>query len=156
MIVYLVSDGEYSDYGIKGVYSTTEKAQEAKEQFNSENDIEEFELDSVPAHPKGLFLWEVSMRKDGSLVPNDSERWKTPLRVSADETDYEYLPRWSHTTSPSWKNPVVDFVDFYVWAKDREHAAKVAHERWAQLIATNEWTDDFNLWIDRIQEKEPK
>jgi hypothetical protein len=148
MRAYVVTDGEYSDYGIVGIYSTPEKAEEAKDQFCASNDVEEWEMDNIPSHPIGMSKWEVSLRKDGSVL-DDEWAWKTPRRVST-EQDEEYVPRWTHRTS---NFPVIktEYVDFFVWAKDSRHALKVAHDRWAQLIATNEWTDDFNLWWERIR-----
>ena len=147
--IYVVTDGSYSDYHIKGIYSTMEKAEEAKDLFQAENDIETIELDSIPDHPPGLGLWVVSLKKNGEVLAG-GDYYQTPRRYGVGEIDRDYYPRWNYKTSPDIKSLTIDHVDFYVWARDADHALKIAHEHWAQLIASNEWTDDFDLWWKRI------
>ena len=45
--VYVVTEGEYEDYHIVAIFSTLEKAEAFTDRFNSEYDIESFELDPV-------------------------------------------------------------------------------------------------------------
>jgi acyl-CoA reductase-like NAD-dependent aldehyde dehydrogenase len=37
-------------------------------------------------------------------------------------------------------------VRFYMWAKDEEHAVKIANERRAALVAANVWTTNYDAW----------
>ena len=124
--VYLVTDGSYSDYRVLGVYSTEEKAKSAVELFHAQNDIEEFEIDAIPEHPPGMLAWSVVMEANGDtrLVRRES-----PLE-----------DRWA---------PYGDgrACIFYLWAKDEEHALKIANERRTSLIALGEWTTDWHAWL---------
>lgn len=43
-----------------------------------------------------------------------------------------------------------DFAEFYVFANDPQHAAKIANEKRGQLIATGKWeTPERPPWITR-------
>lgn len=131
--LYMVTDGCYSDYRICGIYSTPEKAAHAKLLFNADNEIEEIELDAVPSTPPGLLPWNVKMDKNGN-------------------TDRVY--RDSAETSPSYEwapygDAYASFVLFRIWARDEDHAIKIANEKRVALIASGEWTTDWNAWCRR-------
>jgi hypothetical protein len=149
MKLYLVWSGSYSDKELCGIYSTMEKAQEAHEQFDADNDIEERESDEMPEHPPGMTFWNVAMKKDGSLW-HGQFNYPTPSRESSRGRTKEYYdPDYDWTAGVSKKTA---HVVFHVWARDAEHAIKIANERRVQLIATNEWTDDYGDWMKRIHE----
>jgi hypothetical protein len=151
MKLYLVWDGSYSDTELLGIYSTMEKAREAHEQFAADNDIEEREMDVMPDHPPGLTFWDVCMKKDGSLW-HGRFSYATPSRAPADDAGESYLPQYDWTIDVAFPRKT-DYVTFYVWARDSEHALKIANERRIQLIATNEWTDDYKAWTKRLREQ---
>lgn len=65
MKVYIVTQGEYSDYSIQAAFSTREKAEEYRAAKPSEYRIEEYELDSEPPRVYGP-RWGVALRLDGS------------------------------------------------------------------------------------------
>jgi hypothetical protein len=133
MIIYIVSDGSYSDYEIEGIYSTREKAEEAKVLFNADNDIEEREVDAIPAHPVGLLPWTIQVNADGSVL--DSYR-----RGPGDPH-----PCWMPTQH--WDGGLGrPCVSFFVWARDGEHATKIANDKRRQLIAENLWTTDWKTF----------
>ena len=59
--VYIVTSGEYSDYGIDRVFSTEEKAKEwvdiITSMYNGNYNIEQYELDApIPERKEYLFL----------------------------------------------------------------------------------------------------
>jgi hypothetical protein len=146
--IYLVTAGEYSDYSIYGVYSTKELAEEAAEQFNIRGGIETWDLDAIPDHPPGKVMWIVNMRKDGSLVAEGA--YRNGVRIG-EANRIEYAPRWEYDgRKKDYGRGVTAYVSFYMWAEDKEHAVKIANERRAQLIATNEWTEDYNKWYDAV------
>ena len=121
MKVYLVTDGEYSDYHLCGIYSTREKAEEAKQIYVADRDIEEIELDGLPEHIEGLYCYLVSMNKSGKLRSVD---WlERSDRMNKDVT------LWDHQ----------EVADFFVMGRDSKHAIKIANERRSYLIATNQW-----------------
>lgn len=51
MRVYLVTEGSYADYRVLGVYSSEKLAEEAAKLLNSDNCIEDFDLDHIPPPP---------------------------------------------------------------------------------------------------------
>jgi hypothetical protein len=63
-MIYLLSDGDYSDYRIIGAYSTRELAEEAKKRYATDNEIEEMEMDTMPDLPGGLHGWRVEFKND--------------------------------------------------------------------------------------------
>lgn len=120
--VYLVTDGYYSDYHVRGVYSTMEKAEQAKLLYAADNDIEEYELDAVPDSPPGLVPFVVTITFSGDV--------KDVYRESA----VQFEPRWYVTNwdgSPCGR--------FYMWARDEQHAVKIANEWRAQIAALGLW-----------------
>ena len=63
--IYVVTEGQYSDYHIVGLYSTIEMATKCKEAVNAD-DIEEFELDSgdFRLYDLGYKCWNVRFSGD--------------------------------------------------------------------------------------------
>lgn len=116
-IAYVVTRGEYSDYRICGVYLTQEEAGEAATFFGG--DIEEWQVGNVPRPPKGMMAWRVIMGRDGTTHHAYGE---THEDIGEDER-----------FSESWA--------FHMWARDKEHAVKIANERRVQLIANNQWEE---------------
>ena len=134
MKVYVVTDGAYSDYRVLCICSTKEKALRAKSLYCAENDIAEYELDQMHEHPEGMFWYCVSMLSSGDGAD-----------VRKESIEYTHKDKW---------RPYGDghLVSFYMWAKDDEHAIKIANERRAILIATNQWTTDWHEWRRRKNE----
>lgn len=120
--VYLVTDGYYSDYRVLGVYATMEKAEQAKLLYAADNDIEEYELDVVPDSPPGLVPFVVTITVSGDV--------RTIYRESADQ----FSPRW-HVAN--WDGNLNGL--FYMWARDEQHAVKIANEWRAQIAALGLW-----------------
>lgn len=124
-IVYLVTSGTYSDYNVRGIYSTEEKAQEAKELFAADNYIEKIVIDEIPPHPEGMFLFSVRMDKDGECSKSE-----------ICDIGYQEV---------GWRPYGDGFnVLFHLFARDKEHAIKIANEKRIELLAMNKWETDFN------------
>ena len=136
-MVYLVSDGHYSDYHQLGIYTTRELADQARVFFNADNDVEEWELDVIPKHPHGLLAWTVYMDRNGNLPSGNVYVGNGVRRDSVDG----FEPTWI----PCSKNGTV--VCFRVWAKDEDHAVKIANEQRIGLLASGEWTSDWEVWF---------
>lgn len=142
--MYVLTAGEYSDYRIKGVYSTREKAESVKVHVEDANDIEEYELDVMLEVPDGHSLFSINMKEDGTVfdpwgrnnispgLPDGVEilpvekLFYLKFDGSSDAVYYAYQPRTAYRC-------------FYVIAKDSTHAIKIANERRAQLIALNQF-----------------
>jgi hypothetical protein len=119
-MVYLVSTGCYSDYTIRGVYSTEEKANRAAELYGGS--VESMALDDMPDAPPGMVAWEVRMLRDGST------EWARRA--------YEPTPS-DHPPTPRYGGATLE-----MWATDSAHAVKIANERRIVMLAENRWPAD--------------
>ena len=123
MKIYIVSDGDYSDYHIIGIYSTREKAEYAKSLYLSENKIWETTLDYLPEHPNGCLPYFVRMDSEGNVKHSGRE---DPDVISGCKWGAYYL-----------KEEGVEKLEFFfkMWATDEEHAIKIASEYRRRLLA---------------------
>jgi hypothetical protein len=128
MKIYIVTDGSYSDYSIRGVYSTKEKAELAHKLFAAENDVEEYKVDNFEGVPDGMFYYEVKMDKEGN-------------------TEEAEIKNYQYADADEWQPYGDDNVcSFSMWAKDKEHAIKIANERRIRLIESGSWTTSWEDW----------
>jgi hypothetical protein len=124
---FIVTSGEYSDYRIKGVFSTKEKAEQFKLLYDYD-DIEEWDLDpEVPVLPEGVYPWHVDMKRDGDCIV---------YRTGPDSLGEGLRTNWFLSTWEPYRL-IVDCL-----APDKEGAAKIANEIRARLIATDKWGKD--------------
>ena len=122
--VYMVTDGWYSDYRVLGIYSTKARAEKAKEIYAAGNEVDEIEMDVTPEHPRGCLAWVVEMNRNG-----DADRVERENCDGHRVTCYIYIPWRGESTS----------MRAYLWAKDADHAVKVANEWRTRIIANNLW-----------------
>jgi hypothetical protein len=130
MKLHLVTSGEYSDYRLKGVYDSPEKAEAARAIFATTNEVEEFELNEIPPAPPGMLGFQCYMGKDGNTKSVD--------RCSGEDvTDKVYF------YDMYWRLPQHGPICglFRMWARDEQHALKIANERRTQRIALNQFPD---------------
>ena len=139
--VWVVDQGEYSDYHVIAVFDKEEHAKLLVDQMNQKADAEwrtggcwETPLNMVPLIPKGLRVYRVTMQKSGDT--NDTE----------DMTD-DFSPRWF----PNYVGPVTWYkregflsdesrdVSMVVLARDEVHAVKIVNEKRTQFLAENKW-----------------
>jgi hypothetical protein len=140
MKVYLISDGEYSDYKVRCICSTLEKAEYAKKFYAAY--IGEYELDELPEHPQGMFLHEVVMDEGGNALSSNRISGDNCLVVDqygVVKCEWEPWPRCKLQSSHRG-------VLFYMWAVDEKHAIKIANERRVMLIASCQWTTEWEVW----------
>lgn len=124
MKVYLCSDGDYSDYHVTGIYSTEEKANEAKRRMNWSNGVEVFEIDSlvVPSH----VCYTVTKYLESNYCAPGVMSANCTGRPVADRTVRKYSP------------PGTKSIQVEVMAEDVEHAKKIAADLFAQYQAQKE------------------
>lgn len=119
--VFTVEDGEYSDYGILGVYSTRALAEEAlkrlKDRYNNPW-IQERTLDVMPETPLGKYGFGVEMRRDGTC---DVYSCPVPDKCRDHFFDGNLICQ--------------------LWAKSKEHAVKIVSERRRRFIAEGKWPE---------------
>lgn len=134
--LYLLTRGSYSDYAVVGIFSTDEKRKEFMNLVpGSEYNEEEIVLDPViPEFVKGRSFFTVTMSKTGHVIcpPYSSESQYF-------QTQYWFLDRQ-------------DKITVEVWAKDSDHAVKIANEIRTRLIALDQWGIAINKANEEIQE----
>ena len=145
MKLWCLTSGEYSDYGIVGVFSSLDKVEEYKQYHNKivinyykklypdESDEEllchswssfntpfELEVDDFIVH-KDKFPYRIYMHKNGNIsnIYLENEVYMDDVQIN--------------------KNKKVEWdIYFIINAIDKEHAIKIANERRVQLIANGE------------------
>ena len=112
--LYAVFEGDYSNRRLIGIMSTPENRDELCRLYRTD-DVEEFDMDTVPEHPPGLLAWTVLMERSGDcqVHPQSPDNMKEVRSLTC-----------------SGKK-----LYCYVWARDKEHAAKIANEMRAVAIA---------------------
>lgn len=128
--VYVIEWGEYSSAGWGPIFTTREAA-ELFANRDSSYDITECGLDEgLDLAQRGYRIWDVVMRRDGSLVEDPSELWP------AFEPEERYHPP---SRIPRLQD---DARTFRLLAKSKQQAIKVANERRAMLLALERWDND--------------
>jgi len=134
--LYLVTEGEYSDYKFIALFSTAEKAQEWIDFGGQGDTIEEMLLDPPEADlvmQLGLFPHWVRMTRDGAtdLVT------KGPATMRMDAWQCEDW--YQNITREIGSNRV--YMYGCVLARDDQHAVKIVNEKRVQLIASGAWDE---------------
>jgi hypothetical protein len=123
--IYLVIEGSYSNYGVRGVFDDKELAEEYAEQISGQ--VEEYKLNAADDMlERGYKHYVVDMSKSGDT---------RDIR----KLSYKVQSCWRVSYNRSGEGYYTGDVSFYVCAKSEEGAIKVANERRAQLIALNRW-----------------
>lgn len=126
--IYVVTDGNYSDYRIMGVFDSKEKAELYIDSFYGR--IEEYVLNPYNEELKnGFKSFAVYMNINGS-----TEKYGIKCGNGS-------------TNDNSFFNYYGDdeiYLIANMWAKDEQHAIKIANERRVQYIANNTWGIDKN------------
>lgn len=127
--IYIVTSGEYSDYGINAVFSTKEKANAYIQQNGTEYNIEEYNLGEEVE--KKTQLWHIEFCvKDGKLIE------ATPTSYNKNE-----VVDTCSIFDVSWKSEFCSCIRFYVDADSMGRAVKIARERFVAVKA-NEY-----IWL---------
>jgi hypothetical protein len=126
--IYIVTSGEYSDYGIDAVFSTRELAEAYIKQFQDKwqtMGVEEWTLDPWKKElRKGYKLYSLHMDKAGNTVDISAQSYGSyGLR------DGEPYQGWDANGN----------MTLCLLARNETHAIKIANEKRAMLIANNLW-----------------
>jgi hypothetical protein len=117
MNVYIVTHGEYSDYGISAVFDNEEAAGNYAESTNGR--VEIYELNSVSPIPQGMHIYY--------LWYYEGSGWGAVTTEDLDEVG---------ESSSGKSNPYGYSFKTHCFAKSEQHALKIASERKAFMIAT--------------------
>ena len=128
--IYVVTEGDYSNYHICAVFDDKELAELYLSHFGGE--IEEWELNPLQKQLRqGRVVWHVQMNQEGGTsyfgvhaterdVPETDKM--VPVRMSS-LPDYRY----------AWH------LEIECYAENKQHAIKIANERRTQIIALSLW-----------------
>jgi hypothetical protein len=121
MKVYIVTSGCYSDYHIEGVYSTREMAEEYIRAIKDDyKGINEWEVDVVvDPIEHGYLRWYVRFDGDNIDYINQED-------IDLDDPKEEECSYYNYMGS----------LSFSIYAKDRDHAIKIASEKRFMLLAS--------------------
>ena len=127
--IYIVTDGEYSDFRILSVFSTRQKAEKYAEwvetctdSYNGSVDIKVLPLDVYLTEiDQGLSPWSVWLPKDSTEESIDV--WKL------DPTDVRMIGLTQFFNKYLSFNKTVAGYRAYVFAKDEKSAIKIASEK---------------------------
>ena len=146
--IYLVSQGEYSDYRISAAFSTKEKAEEyirlrggELETYYIDPDI----LDGIPNYIEGYWPFKITYYMDSNTYEAERCVW------SRYENNKNYCMPYGDYGGygkPRWQIECI--------AKDEQHALKIASERIAQIKALNLINCTFSeYWNIKFGEGQP-
>jgi len=130
MKVFIVTSGQYCDYGINAVFSTKELAEKYISAFDNEyiqRDIEEWDLDpnktDLNQNRRAYFL---RINKNGDIgelyIADSSYGYGEDISKS----------KQSYTSDKAWLN-------IFCFADDENHAIKIAGKKRSQILAANLW-----------------
>lgn len=119
--IYVLTEGSYSDYHIIGVYSTKELVEEAQSLYEH-SQIEEYDLDNIPEHPPGMKAWFVQIENGGN------DHYTRQVGPSDQTIPHEFEYEYPNHGDKSY------FVN--CWAVDKDHAQKIALDKYYQHQAT--------------------
>jgi hypothetical protein len=122
--VFVVVDGEYSDYHIVGIFSTRQLAKDHVKMYGGYAEVWRLDDDTIYNGRKGLAEFNVWMDRVGQVYGSPSGS------IPSENTKYPYI---SFYQDQLWLRTL---------AKDTEHAVKIANEVRAQILAANVWGID--------------
>jgi len=135
MEVYIVTRGDYSYYHIVAVFTELDAATWYVERLNEKLHDDERIYDMAEVE-----VWEADTP---GLVPGSTMPYYVQMNRNGD-SDWVKLQEWpGKSPEPLSLVAVAEGKSFiltgHVMAKSRQHAAKIANERRAQLIANGDW-----------------
>lgn len=120
--IYIVTSGEYSDYGIDAVFTTKEKAVDYVEQHGTNYNIEEYNVDEEVVKETQLWSVEFSVDEGKLYEANPTSRNRNEVVDTCSIFDYYGIKEKS-------------YIRFYVDADSMDRAVKIARERFAAVKA---------------------
>jgi hypothetical protein len=158
--VYLLTTGSYSDYSVEAVFSSHQAAQDLIDEWvasesgrGSDARIEPFVLDEQVRPDPTFQRIRVVLAENGDTIEvTNRDPWsKQPLVVTS-------AWQWTRTPDPAKYGPrdAVQVVTFTgtTWARDFDHAIKIARDHRGRSIAANDLerlrNDPTQTWVYQI------
>jgi hypothetical protein len=137
--IWVIEQGDYSDYRVVGVYDSKEKAQTVSDAINKGEPFSPASVSKWTMNPgfeeinSGMQMFICWMLKDGTVERCDA------MEISAYQIHGE-CNIWKRSSAPFYKNKgLEDCLSAYVWATDEKHAIKIVNEKRLQMLALNRW-----------------
>ena len=131
--LYVVTSGSYSDYGVDAIFDKKELAQAFIKSFSDGNDFNDIEVYALnpfePEIKQGLKAYFVRINKDGETDPVEH----LDNAYGFNEGDMLQMLSFTHNK---------DRLNVRCFAKDTDHAIKIANEKRAKIIALDRWGDN--------------
>lgn len=166
--IYIVTSGEYSDYGIDGVFDSKELAEDWISMFKQGGMYGDMKIEEHEINPnedqikKGRKAYRVMIGEDGEVSrvwqedrPSDFNEgdhlvFYTPPKSKEPSECYEavislegeILVKFVSKEEGEPEKPRESYLNVYCFADDEQHARKIASERRASMIALGEWKEE--------------
>jgi hypothetical protein len=125
--IYIVTDGDYSDYHIIGVWESKEKAQAW---------VDAYRQDGNKWGDPSIEVWPFEDDPEFAEFRRTTVHWRVEMSVEGDVLKCYMLSRAESTPAelraPSRSGYAAGFFFSEGVAADKEHAIKIAAERWAE------------------------
>lgn len=131
--VWLVTSGEHSDFGVVAAFSTEDAANAAMDKGLGDG-VEFCALDpEIAPTPEGKELWIVYLDRDGNACSGLGQPFKSRNeKYDSDLTVCKASIYWTDFQH----GDVNGYFVVSCWARDAEHAVKIANELRVRAIAT--------------------
>jgi hypothetical protein len=138
--VYVVTEGDYSDYHIVAVFTTEEVAEEYAKKRNEKNGYESARVEDYEVNESSATMphWFVRMFRDGTVervqsegddLPTPADSWVQQMNMPVKDMVMETPER-------------VAVLAVRCCANDEQHAVKIANEIRVQRIALNQFSTE--------------
>ena len=131
MKIYIITKGDYSSYHICAVSTDKKNAETLRKAFSDRWDearIETYESDEFLTEiENGFKLYDCSMKEDGDMS----------ITIFESSIDY-YIDSANFKVKKYKKGYMAPGYGVYVWAKDKDHARKIAADKIAEFKAKEE------------------
>lgn len=140
--IYLVTQGSYSDYGVRGVFADKDLATEYADQISTKYEAARVDTRQIMTEliaPIGYRGYEVKMDVEGNTdeVENGSVGRDTDESSYA---DYDFVLDCPDKWTSDGKYITTGYYNFFICTdKGAEGAIKIANERRIRMIAENKW-----------------
>lgn len=142
-IVYVVTGGEYSDQWTDGVYDDHALATAHIRMSDGGCTLQAYPLNEHTARiHQGLAKWCVNMKRDGDTVSIYGEGLGLDEEIGSAQADIE-----------GWRQRQGDFTVLCCkcWARGKEHAIKITNEIRTQILAADNWHEDY-VWQEERED----
>ncbi len=133
--IYIVTTGVYSDYTVRGVFDQHDVAESYVASFGGDDDVRiEHHLLNAPSDMRGdRHPYFVVIDRQGHIRSID----RTDPGIADLQDEVRDVTVWS-APHPREHFPA---LHVHCWARDPDHAAKIAGERRARMLAEGHWPE---------------